>query len=523
MENIDLIDWSRAQFALTAMYHWIFVPLTLGLGFICAFMESIYFRTKEEKWKTITKFWMRLFAINFAIGVATGIILEFEFGTNWSNYSYFVGDIFGAPLAIEGIFAFFMESTFFAVMFFGWNRVTPRFHLVSTWLTALGANISALWILVANSWMQYPMGSDFNVETARFEMTSFLETISTEVVFYKFTHTVSSGFLLASGFVVGISAWYLIKKRHEDLAIKSMKLGSIVGLISALVVSWTGDGSGRYVAKYQPMKFAAMEALYEGGEGLPLTVIGILDSEKEAGDGKEVCHWDIELPGMLSTLAQQDFVAGIDDLVFGNESADILSASQKMERGKIAIGKIKEYHEAQKEGDSATMTTVKNLFDKNSSEGKKFLDENFKYLGYGYLNSPTDIIPNIPLNFYSFRIMVGVGCYLIAMFAMLLFLLYKKDIKRYSLILWVVVLSIPFPYIAGQAGWIVTEVGRQPWAIQEILPVSVSVSAISSNSVKTTFFIFAILFTILLIAEVRIMLKQIDKGMEEKHDEINQQ
>src|SRR5512145_2917016 len=223
LEQFDysLVNWSRAQFALTAMYHWLFVPLTLGLGFIIAFMETIYVKTKNPEWKRITKFWMTLFGINFAIGVATGIILEFEFGTNWSNYSWFVGDIFGAPLAVEGIMAFFLESTFVVVMFFGWDKVSKKFHLTSTWLTAIGANLSALWILVANSWMQYPAGVHFNPDTARNEMLNFWEVLFSPVAINKFLHTVSSGFVLASVFVTGISAWFLLKKRDVNFARKS--------------------------------------------------------------------------------------------------------------------------------------------------------------------------------------------------------------------------------------------------------------------------------------------------------------
>ena len=264
----SLIDLSRLQFALTAMFHWIFVPLTLGLGFIIAFMETAYYRSGNEFWKRTAKFWMKIFAINFAIGVATGIILEFEFGTNWSNYSWFVGDIFGAPLAIEGILAFFMESTFFAVMFFGWNKVSKGFHLASTWLVAIGANLSALWILVANAWMQYPTGMEFNPDTARNEMVDFWAVIFSPVAINKFIHTVTNAYTLSAIVVIGISAWYLLKKREEEFARKSMKIAAVFGLISSLVLAWTGDGSAYQVAQKQPMKLAAIEGLYQGKNGL---------------------------------------------------------------------------------------------------------------------------------------------------------------------------------------------------------------------------------------------------------------
>ena len=236
-DYLQTVDWSRAQFAMTAIYHWLFVPLTLGLGFIIAIMETLYVRTGDEFWKRTTKFWMRLFGINFAIGVATGIILEFEFGTNWSNYSHFVGDIFGAPLAVEGIMAFFMESTFIAIMFFGWNKVSKGFHLTATWLTAIGANLSALWILVANAWMQHPVGCTFNLETVRNEMTSFWEVLFSPVAMNKFFHTITSSFVLAALFVVGVSAWYLLRHREQKMARKSIAIASAFGFVFALVTA----------------------------------------------------------------------------------------------------------------------------------------------------------------------------------------------------------------------------------------------------------------------------------------------
>lgn len=306
IENLDLtlLDWSRAQFALTAFYHWLFVPLTLGLSFIVAIMETMYVRTGDEEWKRMTRFWMTLFGINFAIGVATGIILEFEFGTNWSNYSWFVGDIFGAPLAIEGILAFFLESTFVAVMFFGWNKVSRKFHLISTWLVAIGASLSALWILVANSWMQNPVGMVFNPETARNEMTSFWSVLFNEVALSKFLHTISSGFLHASIFVIGISSWYLLRKREEQLAKRSILIAGIFGLMSSLLVAYTGDASTRTISRVQPVKFAALEALTSGRQNAGLVVAGILeDSEKKIGE-KRMPEFAVRLqvPDLLSLM-----------------------------------------------------------------------------------------------------------------------------------------------------------------------------------------------------------------------------
>ena len=289
-----LIDASRLQFALTAMFHWIFVPLTLGLGFIIAFMETRYYLYSKKEgtenqqkalfWKKLTRFWARIFAVNFAVGVATGIILEFQFGTNWSNYSWFVGDIFGAPLAIEGIFAFFMESTFFAVMYFGWDKVSKRFHLASTWLTAIGANLSAVWILIANAWMQYPVGMEFNPDTARNEMVNFAEVVFSPVAMNKLFHTATSAFMLASVVVIGISCWYLLKERNRDYAVKSIKVAAVFGLFSALLLAYSGDGSAYNVARHQPMKLAAMEGLYNGGKGAPLVGFALLDPDKDRGD-----------------------------------------------------------------------------------------------------------------------------------------------------------------------------------------------------------------------------------------------
>ena len=294
------------------MYHWLFVPLTLGLGFLIAFMETRYVMTGDEFWKRTTKFWMKLFAVNFAMGVATGIILEFEFGTNWSNYSWFVGDIFGAPLAIEGIFAFFMESTFFAVMYFGWNKVSKKAHLVSTWLTAIGTNLSAIWILIANSWMQYPIGMEFNPDTARSEMTDFWQVVFSPVAINKFLHSVTNGYVLASIFVIAVSSWFLLRKREQTLARKSIRIASVFGIISLAVLIGTGDGSAYNVAKVQPMKLAAMEGLYDGSEKAPLVAVGILNPDKdiigEEGADEDPYLFEISFPNMLSFLATRQAV-----------------------------------------------------------------------------------------------------------------------------------------------------------------------------------------------------------------------
>jgi cytochrome d ubiquinol oxidase subunit I len=514
IENIDLslVNWSRAQFALTAIYHWLFVPLTLGLSFILAFMETIYVRTGDELWKKITKFWMTLFGINFAIGVATGIILEFEFGTNWSNYSWFVGDIFGAPLAIEGILAFFLEATFIAVMFFGWNKVGKKFHLASTWLVAIGANLSALWILVANSWMEHPVGMTFNPDTARNEMNSFSDVLLNPVAIDKFTHTVTSGFVLASIFVIGISSWFIIRRREELLARKSILIAGIFGLVSSLALALTGDSSARTVAHVQPVKFAAMEALYEGKSEAGLTVIGALTESGEKIGEKKVhdVKMKIAVPKLLSIMTTgkgDGYVPGIKDIVNGNPEKGILSVSEMMERGKYARQVLTDYKMAKEMDDDATLETLSEKF-----RDQDFINNYFRYFGYSYFDYPWQVIPSVPVVFYSFRVMVGLGFFFILLFALALLLLYRKSLERNHWFLWLSVISIPLAYLASELGWIVTEMGRQPWIIQDLMPVNVAVSNISTGAVQTTFWLFAILFTSLLVAEVSIMVRQIKTG-----------
>jgi cytochrome d ubiquinol oxidase subunit I len=514
IENLDLslVDWSRAQFALTAIYHWLFVPLTLGLSFIVAMMETIYVRTGKEEWRRLTRFWMTLFGINFAIGVATGIILEFEFGTNWSNYSWFVGDIFGAPLAIEGILAFFLESTFIAVMFFGWNKVSKKFHLLSTWLVAIGANLSALWILVANAWMENPVGMIFNPETARNEMMDFWAVLFNPVAVDKFLHTISSGFVLASMFVMGISSWLLIKKREEILAKRSILIAAIFGLASSLFLAFTGDSSARTIAKVQPVKFAAFEALSEGRTNAPLVAFGVLKGSGEKIGKKELPAFifKIEIPDLLSVMTagnKDAYVAGIKDHVTGNSEKGIMSVAEKTERGKIARQTLMDYKKAKEAKDNEQVKALAGKF-----QEQDFRENYFKYFGYSYINSPEDVIPDIYGAFYSFHLMVILGFLFIFIFALALIFLYNGSLASQKWFLRVAVLSIPLPLIAGELGWILTETGRQPWIIQDLMPVSIAVSNISTGAVQTTFWLFAFLFTALLIAEISIMLKQIKTG-----------
>jgi len=510
--NVALVDWSRAQFALTAMYHWIFVPLTLGLGILVAIMETMYVKTGNPEWKRITRFWMTLFGINFAIGVATGIILEFEFGTNWSNYSWFVGDIFGAPLAIEGILAFFMESTFIAIMFFGWNKVSKSFHLTATWLTAIGANLSALWILVANAWMQKPVGMVFNPETARMEMTSFWEVLFSPMAVHKFLHTTSSGFVLAAIFVIGISSWFILKGRDIIFARKSIIVGSIFGFVAIIYTIFTGDSSARDIAHYQPMKFAAFEGLYNGSEGAGLVALGLISRNTSDPSNENLKDFTvkIEIPNILSYMAFLNwnaFVPGINDLIKGNEKYGVLAAVDKVSRGKIAIEKLKAFKEAKKSGLIAKADSLK-----TEIMNPDFQKNYFSYFGYGYIADVNTLVPSVALAFYSFHIMVVLGLYFIFFFLIALFYTLKGKIHKKKTFLRVAIWTIPLAYLASQAGWILAEVGRQPWVIQDLMPTMAAVTKISVGAVQVTFWLFAIIFTTLLIAEIKIMMRQIKIG-----------
>ena len=484
-----LVDWSRAQFALTAGYHWIFVPLTLGLAVIMATMETLYVIKKDDFWKQTAKFWMKLFAINFAVGIATGIILEFEFGTNWSNYSWFVGDIFGAPLAIEGMLAFFMEATFFAVMFFGWEKVSKKTHLLATWMTGIGASISAIWILIANSWMQHPVGMEFNPDTVRHEMVDFWALVLNPVAIVKFFHSVFSGWMTGAIFVIGISCWYLLKKRETRFALASIRVAASVGIIGTVVLMLSGDGSGIQAAKYQPMKLAAAEGLEEGGEGAPFSIVP-----------------GIEIPNMLSILATHDvngYVPGINNILEGytdSEGVTHLSAEEQIARGKLALDAFREYRQLKDTNPEAAL------------EARKALEENIQYFGYGYINSPEELIPPVGLIYWAFRVMVGLGGFLLVLMILVLWAEWKGKLTGMKWLQWVALWSIPLVYLAGQAGWIVAEVGRQPWVIQGLLPTKAAVSSVSVGAVQTTFFLFVAIFTLFLAIEIRIMLKAIKEG-----------
>lgn len=489
---MDVVIWSRLQFAMTAAYHWLFVPLTLGLALIMAIMETLYVVKKDDFWLKTAQFWIKVFAINFAVGIATGIILEFEFGTNWSNYSWFVGDMFGAPLAIEGILAFFMEATFFAVMFFGWHKVSKRFHLASTWLTGIGATISAYWILVANGWMQNPVGTTFNPDTVRSEMMSahaFWEVVTNPVAVSKFFHSVTSGWVTGGVFVVAVSGWYLLRGREKEFARKSMLVGALVGLVGSAAVMISGDSSGVHAAEFQPMKLAAAEGLENGGRRAPFSIVP-----------------GVEIPGMLSILATHDidgYVPGINDILNGytdNDGNVIPSVAEKMRRGRKALDDLAAYRSLREEyPDSAAVFRAS-------------LEENVRYMGYGHLDKPEDVIPPVGMVYWSFRLMIGLGMLMALMLLLAALFSWKDKLEGKKWFFVFALICIPLVYICGQCGWIVAEVGRQPWTIQGLLPVNVAISGLSAGAVKTTFFLFLAIFALFLVIEIRIMLNAIRKG-----------
>lgn len=454
-----------------------------------AVMETIYVIRKVDFWKHAARFWMKIFGINFALGVATGIILEFEFGTNFSNYSWFVGDIFGAPLAIEGIFAFFIEATFIAVMLFGWGRVSKGFHLASTWLTAFGASLSALWILIANGWMQHPVGMVFNPDTVRNEMVDFWAVVSNPVAVSKFFHSVLCGWMTGAVVVIGISSWYLLRRREQRFALGSIRVAAVVGIVGTVALMFSGDRSAVHVAEYQPMKLAAAEGLQRGGARASFSIIP-----------------GIEIPGMLSFLATGDFdghVPGIQDILDGYVDGNGMrhpSAAEMMARGDTALSAFRTYREA-KESDPEL-----------AAAARATLMENAGYFGYGYISSEEELVPPVGLVYWAFRVMVGLGCFLLLVMILAFYYVRRETLEKNRWFLWICVLSIPLVYLSGQAGWIVAEVGRQPWAIQSLLPVKAGVSSVSVGAVQTTFFLFLGIFTLFLAIEIRILIRTIRKG-----------
>src|SRR5438552_2760156 len=499
--EFDPIGLARLQFAVTALYHFLFVPLTLGLSFLLAVMESVYVMTGREIWRDATKFWGKLFGINFAMGVATGITMEFQFGTNWAYYSHYVGDIFGAPLAIEGLMAFFLESTFVGLFFFGWDRLSKLGHLAVTWLVAIGSNLSALWILIANGWMQYPTGAVFNPDTMRMELTSFWDLIFNSVGQAKFVHTVGAGYVTGSMFVVAISSYYLLSGRFQAFSKRSIIVGSAFGLTAALCVVVLGDESGYTVSENQKMKLAAIEGMWET-EPAPagFNVVGIPDAQS-----REV-KYAVKIPWMLGIIATRSFnqpIPGINDLV--------AHAEERIRNGLIAYDALEKIR--QNRGDS---------------QARKQLQEHAADLGYALLlkryvadprtadaatiaRAASDTVPNVGPLCWSFRIMVGLGFYFIGLFALIFWDASHRNFSRRWL-LHVMLWSLPLPWIAAELGWIVAEYGRQPWAIDGVLPTFLAVSSVSAAQVLFTLTGFVLFYSALLVIDIILMLKYIRMG-----------
>ncbi|QCT93725.1 cytochrome ubiquinol oxidase subunit I [Caminibacter mediatlanticus TB-2] len=530
--NIDLtmLEWARAQFAMTALFHFFFVPFTLGMSFMVAFFETIYVKTGKKEWKEITQFWQLIFGINFAIGLSTGIIHEFEFGTNWSTYSWVVGDLFGAPLAVEGIVAFFMEATFAAISFFGWKRVSKGIHLASTWLLAIGSNLSALWILIANGFMQHPSNEfgRYSIENARLEMTDFWALITQPVAQVKFLHTISASYTLASIFVLGISAFYLLRKKHIDFAKKSAAVAAAFGLVASIFTAVIGDEHAYQVTNTQPTKIAAVEGLYIGKKGAPIVAIGIPKNLKatEVTSNDEAFVFKIELPKMLSILGKHRFnayVPGLKDLIEGNPEYGIWPLKKLAQIGKEAREDLYKYHEAKKTGDTATMQAAKEDFYKvvweDPKTGIKLTKADF--IGYGYFANPNidpDLIhPPVPPVFYAFHIMVALGFWFIILFIWAWVAVVKGSFETNALLQRLAVLSVPLPWIATSFGWMTAEIGRQPWTVFGVLPTAESVTPIALQNVQATFFMFLTAFVILGIAELKILFTVVKSGPKGAH------
>jgi cytochrome bd ubiquinol oxidase subunit I len=502
-----LVELSRWQFALTAMYHFLFVPLTLGLSWILFIMESVYVMTGKVVYRDMTRFWGKLFAINFALGVTTGLTMEFQFGTNWSYYSHYVGDIFGAPLAIEGLMAFFLESTFIGLFFFGWDKLSKRAHLVATFMVALGSNLSALWILVANGWMNYPAGSHFNVDTMRMELTSFTELFFNPVAQVKFVHTVGAGYVTATMFVLAVSAYYLLRGRDLAFARRSFAVASGFGLASILSVIVLGDQSGYVTGQVQKVKLAAMEAHWETDKApSALTLVGFPDQEKQKTDAAIKIPW---VGGLLITRSIDTPVPGIKQLVAENEA--------RIRNGMTAYGLL----EKLRQGDRSE--AIQAAFREREAD-----------LGYGLLlkrftprvvdateaqikQAALDTIPRVAPIFWAFRIMVGLGFWMLALIAVAFYYCITRVFDQKKWLLRLLVLSLPAPWLAAELGWFVAEFGRQPWSIGNILPTHLAVSSLTAGDLIGSITGLVALYTGLLIAEVYLMQKFIRRGPSSLH------
>ncbi|WP_193175063.1 cytochrome ubiquinol oxidase subunit I [Oricola nitratireducens] len=502
--EFGVVELSRLQFAMTAMYHFLFVPLTLGLSVIVAIMETVYVMTNRPIWRQMTKFWGTLFGINFVLGVATGITMEFQFGMNWSYYSHYVGDIFGAPLAIEGLMAFFLEATFVGLFFFGWDKLSKVQHLIVAWLVAIGSNFSALWILIANGWMQNPVGAKFNPMTMRMEMTSFYDVLFNEVAQAKFVHTVSAGYVTAAVFVLGVSAWYMLKGRHCELARRSIAVAASFGLASALSVVVLGDESGYDTSLNQKMKLAAIEAMWETEPApAPFTLFGIPDQEARETNYAIKIPWAM---GLIGTRSLDTVIPGIEELVKRSE--------ERIRSGLIAYDALMTIRADRGE----VAPDVRGRFEEHSADLgyalllKRYVEDPRTATEDQILQAANDTVPTVWPLFWAFRFMVALGFSFIAVMAYFFYLasFRKMQFPRWALYFGVAI--IPTPWIAAELGWFVSEFGRQPWTVDGVLPTALSVSHLGIGDLVITLAGFVAFYTILFIIEMGLMVKYIRKG-----------
>jgi len=494
---LDIVELSRLQFALTAMYHFLFVPLTLGMAFLLAIMETVYVLSGKQIYKDMTKFWGKLFGINFALGVATGLTMEFQFGTNWSYYSHYVGDIFGAPLAIEGLMAFFLESTFVGLFFFGWDRLGKVQHMTVTWLVALGSNMSALWILVANGWMQNPVASEFNFETMRMEMVSFSQLVLNPVAQVKFVHTVAAGYTTGAMFILGISAWYMLKGRDLAFAKRSFAIAASFGMAAVLSVILLGDESGYEMGDVQKTKLAAIEAEWDTQQApASFTLFGVPDQAKQENRYAVQIPW---LLGLIATRSVDKPVTGLKDLMAQHEV--------RIRNGMKAYTLLNELRSGSQD------PAVRDAFNQHKQD-----------LGYGLLlkrytdnvadateaqikQATQDSIPRVAPLYFAFRIMVLCGVLLLGIITLSFWSVIRNRVGKNRLLLKAALFGIPLPWIAVESGWFVAEYGRQPWAIGEILPTAVANSSLTTGDLLFSMILICGLYTLFLVAEMYLMFK----------------
>lgn len=507
LPTTELVDLSRLQFGATALFHFLFVPLTLGMVWMLFITESVYVMTGRQIYKDMTKFWGKLFAINFAMGVTTGITLEFQFGTNWAYYSHYVGDIFAVPLAIEGMFAFFLESTFVGLFFFGWDRLSKVQHLFVTFLVAVGSNFSALWVLVANAWMQNPVGAEFNYETMRMEVSNLSEIFFNPVAQVKFVHTVAAGYVAGAMFVLGISSWYLIKKRDTGFALRSIAVASGFGLASILSVIILGDESGYTTGEVQKVKLAAVEAEWHT-EPAPaaFTAFGLPNQEMERTD------YAVKIPyllGLIATRSLDEEVTGLVDIKNQNEvrirnGMQSYADLQRLKSGDKSPEAIAAFEKSKDDLGFGLLLKkyTPNVTDASDTQIKK---------------AAKDTIPNVFALFWSFRVMVGMGILMLFIFAASFYFTAKRTIEKQTWLLKLALFAIPAPFIAAEAGWIVAEMGRQPWTVSGILPTHLSTSSLSVGDLYFSLAGFLIFYSLLLAIELYLMFKYARLGPSSLH------